>query len=229
MNTTQTTAPQTSKTVRVLLADDHPIVRAGIRAELEKVPGLEFVGEATDGRQALDLVASQKPNLVFMDISMPNLNGLEATTRITRDFPEVKVIILSRHDNEEYFWHALKAGAAGYLLKRAAMTELGAAVQRVSAGEIYLSRDISDRLLKKFPLHQIAHKKTPLDLLTDRQREILQLIAEGQTTIGIGLVLKISPKTVEYHRAQLMDRLKIHDIPGLVRFALRSGLISNEV
>jgi DNA-binding NarL/FixJ family response regulator len=163
-----------------------------------------------------------------MDISMPGLNGLEATARITRDHSQVKVVILSRHENEEYFWHALKAGACGYLLKKAAIAELRSAVERVTGGEIYLSREISNRLLKKFPLQQIAHQKTPLEQLTERQREILQLIAEGQTTKAIALILKVSPKTVEYHRAQLMDRLKIHDIPGLVRFALRAGLISQE-
>lgn len=217
------------RTIRVLLADDHPIVRAGIKSELERIPGIQFVGEATDGRQAVDMVKEQAPQVVFMDISMPSLNGLEATLRITRDFPDVRVIILSRHDNEEYFWHALKAGAAGYLLKKAAVAELGTALERVMAGEIYLSREISDRLVKKLPLHQLAHKKTPLEQLTERQREILQLIAEGQTTKAIALILNISAKTVEYHRAQLMERLKIHDVPGLVRFALRSGLISEEV
>jgi DNA-binding NarL/FixJ family response regulator len=215
--------------IRILLADDHPIVRAGVRAELEKIPGAEVVAEAADGRQALELVAAHKPDLLFIDISMPNLNGLETAIRVTRDFPGTKVIILSRHKNEEYVWQALKAGAAGYLVKSAVIGEIAEAARRVHAGEIYLSRDISDRFLKKFPLHQIAHKKSPLDQLTERQREILQLIAEGQTTIGIGLMLNISPKTVEYHRAQVMDRLKIHDIPGLVRFALRTGLISTEV
>ncbi|HWQ91976.1 MAG TPA: response regulator transcription factor [Clostridia bacterium] len=216
------------KTIRVLLADDHPIVRAGIKAELEKIPGIDFVGEATDGRQAVEMIKTAKPNIVFMDISMPNLNGLEATLRISKEFPEVRVVILSRHDNEQYFWHALKAGASGYLLKKAAVAELSTALERVLGGEIYLSREISDRLVKKLPLHQIAHKKSPLEQLTERQREILQLIAEGQTTKAIALILNISAKTVEYHRAQLMERLKIHDVPGLVRFALRSGLISEE-
>jgi DNA-binding NarL/FixJ family response regulator len=217
-----------SKPIRVILADDHPIVRAGIRSELETVPRVKVEAEASDGREAIALVKTHKPDVVFMDISMPGLNGLEATTRITREHSQVKVVILSRHENEEYFWHALKAGACGYLLKKAAVAELRSAVERVTGGEIYLSREISNRLLKKFPLQQIAHQKTPLEQLTERQREILQLIAEGQTTKAIALILKVSPKTVEYHRAQLMDRLKIHDIPGLVRFALRAGLISQE-
>jgi len=214
--------------IRVVLADDHPIVRAGIRAELEKLPGTTVVGEATDGREALKLVQELKPAVIFMDISMRGLNGLEATARITKQFAQVRVIILSMHQNEEYFWQALKAGASGYLLKKSATSELGTALRRVAAGEIYLSREMSSRLLKKLPLHQIAHQKTPLESLSERQREILQLIAEGQTTKAIAMVLKLSPKTVEYHRAKLMERLNIFDVPGLVRFALQAGLIAQE-
>jgi DNA-binding NarL/FixJ family response regulator len=216
------------KTTRIVLADDHPIVRSGIRAELEGLQGVEIVGEASDGREALELVSSQKPDLVFMDISMQGLNGLEATARIIRDFPKTRVVILSMHQNEEYFWRALRAGASGYLLKKAATTELPAAVQRVMGGEIYLSKEISDRLVRKLPLQQVAHRKSPLEELTGRQREILQLIAEGQTTKAIALILNLSPKTVEYHRARLMERLRIYDIPGLVRFALQTGIISEE-
>lgn len=214
--------------IRVLLSDDHPIVRTGIKSELVKLPNVEIVGEAADGRQALEMVESLQPDVVFMDISMPNLNGLEATLRITRDHPKIRVVILSRHENDEYFWGALKAGAVGYVLKKSAVAEIGAALQRVVAGEIFLSQELSNRMLKKLPLHQALHRKTPLEDLTDRQREILQLIAEGQTTKAIAIILNISAKTVEYHRAQLMDRLKIHDVPGLVRFALRNGLISQE-
>jgi DNA-binding NarL/FixJ family response regulator len=214
--------------IRVLLADDHPIVRAGIRSELKKIPGVQLVGEANDGREVLALLPSLQPAIVFMDISMHGLNGLETTERITKEFPKVRVIILSMHQNEEYFWHALKAGAAGYLLKKAATTELATALERVLAGEIYLTKELSNRLLKRLPLQQIAHQKTPLQRLTSRQREILQLIAEGQTTKAIALILKVSPKTVEYHRAKLMERLNIFDIPGLVRFALQSGLISQD-
>jgi DNA-binding NarL/FixJ family response regulator len=214
--------------IRVVLADDHPIVRAGIRAELEKIPGTLVAGEAADGREAVELVRRTNPAIVFMDISMRGLNGLEATARITKEFPKVRVIILSMHQNEEYFWQALKVGASGYLLKKAATTELRAAIQRVAAGEIYLAKEISSRLLKKLPLQHIAHQKTPLESLSERQREILQLIAEGQTTKAIALVLNLSPKTVEYHRAKLMERLNIFDVPGLVRFALQSGLIAEE-
>ncbi len=214
--------------IRVVLADDHPIVRAGIRAELEKLPDTVVVGEAEDGRAAVELVRKLQPVAVFMDISMRGLNGLEATLRITKEFPNVKVIILSMHQNDEYFWQALKAGASGYLLKKAATTELGAAIRQVLRGEIYLTHEMSVRLAKKLPLHHLAHQKTPLETLSERQREILQLIAEGQTTKAIAFVLKVSPKTVEYHRAKLMEHLKIFDVPGLVRFALQSGLISQE-
>jgi DNA-binding NarL/FixJ family response regulator len=217
-----------TQATRVILADDHPIVRAGIRAELEKIPGTQVVGEASDGREAVELVRTATPNIVFMDISMKGLNGLEATSRITQEFPQVRVIILSMHQNEEYFWQALKAGASGYLLKKAATTELGAALDQVRAGEIYLTKEMSNRLLKKLPLHHLAHQKTPLESLSERQREILQLIAEGQTTKAIAFVLNLSPKTVEYHRAKLMERLNIYDVPGLVRFALQSGLIAQE-
>jgi DNA-binding NarL/FixJ family response regulator len=216
------------KPIRLILADDHTLVRAGIRALLEKLPGVEVVGEAGDGRQVLKLVKTLGPNVVLMDISMPGLNGLEATERISREFPDVRVIILSMHNNEEYYWRALKAGAAGYLLKKAATTELATALQQLVKGEIYLSREISARLVKKFPKQGIADRKSPLEQLTGRQREILQLIAEGQNTKQIAEILKVSPKTVEYHRMKLMNCLNVHDVPGLVRFALRVGLISQE-
>jgi DNA-binding NarL/FixJ family response regulator len=218
----------TVKSIRVLLADDHPIVRKGIRAELELMPGVAVVGEVSDGRQALELVGALQPDVVFMDISMPGLNGLEAATRITKEFPQVRVIILSMHHNEEYVWRALKAGATGYLLKQAAIAEMGAALRRVTGGQIYLSRDISARFIGKFPTQEVGGRSGPFEKLTDRQREVLQLIAEGQNTKQIAAILKISPKTVEYHRMKLMDTLSIHDIPGLVRFALRVGLLPPE-
>ena len=214
--------------VRVLLADDHALVRAGIRALLEKLPWVEVVGEAGDGRELLELVRQQQPDVVLMDISMPGLNGLEAAARMAREFTKVRVIILSMHHNEEYYWRALKAGASGYLLKKAASAELETALLRVVQGDIYLSHEISTRLLKKFPLHGMIDRKSPLEQLTGRQREILQLIAEGQNTKEIGDILKVSPKTVEYHRMKLMNCLNLHDIPSLVRFALRVGLLPQE-
>jgi DNA-binding NarL/FixJ family response regulator len=216
------------KPIRVMLADDHTLVRAGIRALLEKLPGVEVVGEAGDGREVLKLVKLHRPDVVLMDISMPGLNGLEAAVRMAKEFPDVRVIILSMHPNEEYVWRALKAGAAGYLLKKAATAELETALQRVAHGEVYLSREISARLPKNFLLDGVANRKSPLEQLTGRQREILQLIAEGQNTKGIADLLKVSPKTVEYHRMKLMDGLNVHDIPGLVRFALRVGLLPQE-
>jgi DNA-binding NarL/FixJ family response regulator len=216
------------KPIRVMLADDHTLVRAGIRALLEKLPGVEVVGEAGDGREVLNLVKLHQPDVVLMDISMPGLNGLEAAVRMAKEFPDVRILILSMHHNEEYVWRALKAGVAGYLLKKSATAELETALKQVVRGEIYLSREISTRLVKKFPLQGIADRTSPLEELTGRQREILQLIAEGQNTKGIAEILKVSPKTVEYHRMKLMDCLNIHDIPGLVRFALRVGLIPQE-
>ncbi len=217
--------PSLTTTLRLVLADDHPLVRAGIRAELEKLPGVQVVGEASNGREALELVRAHQPDVVFIDISMPGLNGLEAVARITAEFPDVRVIILSMHENEEYVWRALKAGAVGYLLKKAATAELETALLRVREGEIYLSRDISHRLQKKPLLPALTAANRPLDKLTGRQREILQLIAEGQNTKEIADILKLSSKTVEYHRLKLMETLEIHDVPGLVRFALRSGVI----
>ena len=219
---------QPIRLLRLVLADDHPLVRAGIRAELEKLPGVLVVGEAGNGRETLALVQAQRPDVVFVDISMPGLNGLEAVARITREFPDVRVIILSMHENEEYVWRALKAGAVGYLLKKAATTELATALQRVGQGEIYLSQDIASRLKKKSLVPGITSAKSPLDKLTGRQREILQLIAEGQNTKEIAEILKLSPKTVEYHRLKLMETVDIHDVPGLVRFALRAGVIPLE-
>src|ERR1035438_5950352 len=137
--------PNPAKPIRVILADDHPIVRAGIREALKQLPGVEVVGEASDGRETIKLVESALPDVVFMDISMPSLNGLEATERIIKAFPEVRVIILSRHDNEEYYWRALRVGASGYLLKKSVIAELKIALQRVAGGEVYLSREISAR------------------------------------------------------------------------------------
>lgn len=214
--------------IRVILADDHTLVRAGIRALLEKIPGVEVLGEANDGREVLNLVKAHQPDVVLMDIAMPGLNGLEAAERVARDAPATRVILLSMHDNEEYVSRALKVGAAGYLLKKAATAELATALQRVVRREVYLSQEISNRLLKRFPLEGIVHHKSPVEELTGRQREILQLIAEGQNTKGIAEILKVSPKTIEYHRMKLMNRLNVRDIAGLVRFALRVGLIPQE-
>jgi DNA-binding NarL/FixJ family response regulator len=215
------------KLTRVLLADDHALVRAGIRALMEKIPNVEVVGEASSGRDALELVKSKLPNLVLMDIAMAELGGLEALPRITKDFPGVKVIILSAHANEEYVIRALRSGAAGYMLKDAATAELELAIRSVTEDKTYLSPSISRTVINSY-LERVGGQLSPLEQLTPRQREILQLLAEGSNTKEIASDLDISVKTVESHRLQLMDRLNIHDVPGLVRYAVRSGLVSAE-
>jgi DNA-binding NarL/FixJ family response regulator len=212
---------------RVLLADDHVLVRAGIRALIEKIPNVEVVGEASTGRAALEMVKAKRPNLVLMDIAMAELGGLEALPRITKDFPGVKVIILSAHANEEYVIRALRGGAAGYMVKDAATGELQLAIDSVARDETYLSPSISRTVIDSY-LERVGGQFSPLEQLTPRQREILQLIAEGKNTKEIASALDISVKTVESHRLQLMERLNIHDIPGLVRYAIRSGLVSAE-
>jgi DNA-binding NarL/FixJ family response regulator len=213
--------------IRVLLADDHALVRAGIRALTGNIAGVEVVAEAVDGREALELVKKHEPDVVLMDISMAGLNGLEAAARLAKDHPDVRVIILSAHSNEEYVCQALRAGAAGYLLKDAGTAELDIAIKAVARGETYLSPAISKQVIADY-MRRVSGESGSLELLTPRQREILQLIAEGQTTKQIANTLHISVKTVETHRMQLMDRLDIRDVPGLVRFAIRMGLVHPE-
>ena len=188
-------------------------------------PDFDVIGAVSDGKALLEAALLMKPDVCAMDISMPGLNGLEAIGRLTHEFPDVRVIVLSMHENEEYVCRALKSGAVGYLLKKAATAELQNALTRIKDGEIYLSREIADRMRKRFPVTGLTQSKSPLDQLTSRQREILQLIAEGQNTKEIAELLKLSPKTVEYHRLKLMETLNLHDIPNLVRFALRMGVI----
>jgi len=212
---------------RVLLADDHVLVRAGIRALMEKIPNVEVVGEAGTGREALGLVRSKLPNVVLMDIAMAELGGLEALPRITKDFPSVRVVILSAHANEEYVIRALREGASGYMLKDSATTELELAINSVIQGKVYLSPSISRTVIDDY-LQRVGGELSPLEQLTPRQREILQLVAEGKNTKEVAYDLGISIKTVESHRLQLMERLNIHDVPGLVRYAVRSGLVSAE-
>jgi DNA-binding NarL/FixJ family response regulator len=217
--------------IRVLLVDDHGLVRAGIRALLESLQGIQVLGEADDGREALRLIELYRPDIVMMDIAMRGLNGLEATMRITRDFPNTRVIILSMHANEEYVLQSLRAGAAGYLLKDAGTVELEIAIKAVAGGETYLSPPVSKHVISDYVRRMSAGEQetqSTLDRLTFRQREILQLIAEGKTTQEIARLLNIGVKTVETHRMQLMERLDIHDVAGLVRYAIRVGLISAE-
>jgi DNA-binding NarL/FixJ family response regulator len=214
-------------TIRVVLVDDHALVRAGIRALLERLPGIEVVAEADNGREALQLIKKSAPNLILLDISMAGLGGLEALPRIVKDFPSVKVLILSGHANEEYVLRALRCGAAGYMLKEAAAEELDLAIKAVTQGKTYLSPSVSRTVVESY-LKRAAGEDGPIEQLTARQREILQLIAEGKNTKEIAGTLDISVKTVEAHRLQLMARLNIHNVPGLVRYAIRSGLVSSE-
>ncbi|MBI3569830.1 MAG: response regulator transcription factor [Gammaproteobacteria bacterium] len=213
--------------LRVLLADDHALVRAGLRKLLESLPDIEVVGEADDGQAVLALTEQLHPNLVLMDIAMPGLNGLEATTRLTRAHPQTRVLILSMHQNEDYVRQALRAGAAGYLLKDAAPAELELAIKALRRGETWLSPAVSKGVMSDY-VQRLRGEATPGEALTPRQREILQLIAEGHTTKDIARRLDLSVKTVETHRTQLMKQLDLHDVAGLVRYAIRTGLISSE-
>lgn len=211
--------------IRVLLADDHRLVRAGIRSLLEEIPNVEVVAEAGDGRETLDMVRQYNPNIAMIDVAMKGLNGLDVAARMSRDFPHVKVLILSMHTNEEYVIKALKGGANGYLIKDAATEELSLALKAVSKGETYLSPVISKGVIDNLIALSEGRSETG-DVLTPRQREILQLIAEGKSTKEIAAILSVSVKTVETHRTQLMNRLDIHDIAGLVRYAVRTGLVT---
>lgn len=210
--------------IRIVIADDHALLRAGIRALLENLGDVDVVAEASDGREALALIDKHRPDVVLSDISMPILNGLEVAERVGRDFPDVKVIILSMHTDEEYVCQALRAGAVGYLLKDSDTAELKLAIQAVARGGSYLSPAISKHVIADY-LRRTGSEAGPTELLTPRQREILRYIAIGQSTKAIARTLDISVKTVETHRAQLMERLDIHDVPGLVRYAIRTGLI----
>ena len=213
------------KRLRVLLADDHALVRAGIRALLEKMPDVEVVGEANDGLAALAGVKAHRPDVLLMDIAMAGMTGLHAAAQVKKDFPAVKVIILSMHSNEEYVMQAMRAGAAGYLLKDAATGELDVAIHAAVRGETYLSPAISSRVIEGYLSRVSGGGAGPL---TPRQREILRLVAQGQSTKEIAFALEISVKTVETHRAQVMERLDIHDVAGLVKYAMRVGLIPPE-
>ncbi len=212
-------------TIRVLLTEDHWLVRASLKSLLADFEGVEVIAEAGNGREALELVAKHRPTLVLMDISMPGLNGLEATRRITKDHPDVRVVVLSMHTSEDYVLQALRAGASGYVLKGSAPRELELAIEAVGRGEIFLSPQISRHVIDAF-LNRTGDQTSSLEQLTPRQREILQLIAEGKSNKEIAQLLDASVKTIESHRASLMDRLDIHDLAGLVRYAIRHGLVS---
>ncbi|MCG8433160.1 MAG: response regulator transcription factor [Gammaproteobacteria bacterium] len=215
------------KNLRMVVADDHELVRAGIRTLLETFPGIEVVGESGDGQDTVRLVHQIQPDLVLMDIDMPGLNGVEAAMKIHKRHPDIAIIILSIYSDNVYVDQALRAGASGYLLKDSATEELDICIKAVRRGETYLSPRISDRLLENY----LAGRKPASgigDKLTSRQREVLQLIAEGKSTREIAQILNLSIKTVETHRSHIMYRLGINDIPGLVRYALKIGLVSDD-
>ena len=212
--------------IRVLLADDHALVLAGIRALVLELGDTQIVAEANNGRDAVALAKQHKPDLVIMDISMKELNGIEATAQIRSEVPSAQVLILSMHTTEDFVRRAIKAGAAGYLVKDSAPLDLKMAIAAVMRNEIYLSPRVSRHVVSGFLNGQPGKDESSMDALTARQREILQLIAEGKSTKEIAYQLTVSVKTVETHRAALMDRLGIHDIPGLVLYAIRQGLIS---
>jgi DNA-binding NarL/FixJ family response regulator len=213
--------------VKVVLADDHTLFREGVRSLLERTPGVEVVAEYGDGREALDGIERHRPDVALLDITMPGLNGLEVATRAARASPGTRIVLLSMHANEAYVSQALRAGVAGYLLKDAAAAELELALRAVVQGHRYLSPAISQQVLEGL-VEGRPLEADPLAGIPARQREILQLIAEGKNTKEIAVLLGVGVKTVETHRARLMDRLDIHDVAGLVRFAIRAGLVSPE-
>lgn len=214
--------------IRVLLADDHKVLREGVRALLTADEGFEVVGEAADGREALRRARELKPQVALLDIAMPELNGLDAAARIVSAVPGCAVIILSMHAGESYVLESLKAGAAGYLLKNCSADELRNAVRAVARGERYLAPEVSKHVIEAALRGQSspAEGAPAAAALTPRQREILQLVAEGRSTREIAEKLHLSEKTVEMHRAQVKERLDIYDTAGLVRYAIRIGLIS---
>ena len=213
--------------VRILLADDHTILRKGLRLLLEREPDLGVVAEAGNGREAIEAVLRETPDIVIMDIGMPILNGIEATKRINAEYPRTAVIILSVHSDEGYVLRALKAGARGYLLKDSAESDLIQAVRVVAAGKAFFSPAVSKILADDY-VRQVQQQGVAdrYDLLTTRERELLQLIAELKPTKEIAELLRISPHTVDTHRGNLMQKLDIHSIPELILYAVRKGVIS---
>jgi DNA-binding NarL/FixJ family response regulator len=214
--------------IRILIADDHSLLRAGLRSLLANLDGFEVVGEAADGREALDLIESLKPDVALVDISMPGMTGLDVTARVVLECGETKVVIVSMHKESAFVQHSLSAGAMGYLLKDCGTHELESAIRAVMRGETYLSPSISGHVVTDLlrGAHGSEGARKPL---TQRQLDVLRMIAQGTTTKAIAHRLGISAKTVETHRAQIMERLNIHDVAGLVRYAIRMGMISPEV
>jgi len=213
--------------IRILLADDHTMVRDGLRSLLEKQPDMTVVAEAADGRESVRLAEEQLPDVVVMDIAMPNMNGIEATRRIVATHPDTAVLILSMHQDESYVLRSLKAGAKGYLLKDSLRSDVIEAIRSVSQGRSFLTRKVS-RLLQEDYVRQLEQRglDDSYELLTDREREILQLVAEGRTNKEVAALLNISPTTVETHRTHILQKLNLHSIPDLILYAVRKGIIS---
>jgi DNA-binding NarL/FixJ family response regulator len=214
--------PATTRTIRILLADDHAVVRRGFRMILASQPDMEVVAEAMNGREAVELAQSVQPDVVVMDVSMPELNGIEGTRRIMESCPRTRVLALSMHRDSVYVREILRAGARGYLVKDADDDALIGAVRAVARGEGYLSPSVADAVLDDYR----KHVSNPIDLLTSREREVLQLIAEGKTNKEIANILTLSVYTVESHRGRIMEKLNLHSGSDVVRFALRNGLIT---
>ena len=209
------------KRIRILLADDHAVVRQGFKMILDAQPDMEIVGEAGNGREAVELVEELKPDVVVMDVAMPELNGIEATRRVASSVPHTRVIALSMHKDSVYVREVLRAGARGYLLKDSGAGDLVSAVRAVAQGEGYLSPAVSDAVMDDYR----KHVTNPIDLLSSREREVLQMLAEGKTNKEIAGVLNLSVYTVDAHRGRIMEKLNLHSINELVRFAVRNGMI----
>jgi len=212
--------------IRVLLADDHTILRAGLKMMLSVQPDIEIVGEASDGRQAIAEAQRVQPDVILMDITMPELNGIEATRQVKKLLPETRVLVLTMHENEEYLFQVLRAGASGYILKEAADTELISAIRSVYAGRFYLSPPAQAMMVGDYMQRvRAGEEHDSYSGLTEREREILKLVAEGYTNNQIGERLFISPKTVDTHRTHVMDKLNLHSRAELVKYAMRRGLL----
>ena len=212
--------------INVVLADDHTIVRDGLRALLEANPEIKVVGDAANGLQAVSQVRELQPDVVIMDISMPEMNGIDATRQILATSPQVRVIILSMLGTADHVFHALQAGVRGFLLKESAGREVMEAVQAVYAGEMYFSRPITQTLINDYMQARVDAQTDSLESLSLRENEILCLVVEGKTSSEIGNSLHLSPKTVESYRSRMMQKLGVSDLPGLVKFAIKHGLIS---
>lgn len=223
--TTMTDVASAGK-IRVLLADDHTILRAGLKMMLNIQPDIAVVGEASDGKQAIAEAQRLSPDVILMDITMPDCNGIEATRQVKRLLPDTRVLVLTMHENEEYLFQVLRAGASGYILKEAADTELISAIRAVYAGRFYLSPSAQSLMIGDYLLRvRTGEERDSYSALTEREREILKLVAEGYTNNQIAEQLFISPKTVDTHRTHIMDKLNLHSRAELVKYAMRRGLL----